>query len=722
MTEIKRSETFDLAFKFITQTNKNVFLTGKAGTGKTTFLKYLKSHTHKNMVVAAPTGVAAINAGGVTLHSLFQLPFAPFIPSSNATENTLHKHPLLSQIRLNSQKRKILVNMDLLVIDEVSMVAANTLDSIDIILKSVRKNFNYPFGGVQVLFIGDLRQLPPVVKNFTSGIFQSIYKSYFFFDSLVLSQYTPVMVELKTIYRQKDDNFVDILNGVRENQLTPKHLETLNKRLKPDFTPETNAGYITLTTHNSQADTLNQAQINQLKEREYIFKAEIKDDFPQSMYPADADLVLKKGAQVMFLKNDTEEKQYFNGKIGTVSYITHNEIHVKCKEDPGAIIVQKDEWKNVHYKVDSKTREVNEEVLGLFKQYPLRLAWAITIHKSQGLTFDKLVVDAQKAFANGQVYVALSRGRSLDGLVLTSPISQQFLGANQNLKNWENHHNKPEGLSELLENSKIDCIQTECIRIFDWYNTVQIIASVDRIVKREKEQLNPEVPAWSDDILNQIMDLNKVAKTFQTSIINLTLDPEFRENQNQFQKRLKDAADYFLPKIEIFKEVILNHPIACKTKKTSIEFDEPFEELGSFLHDLIHQLKYLEKENFDLDEYLKTYRVNKGPTLKIKKTHVDKPKKSQSLVSAAEIEHINLYQQLALYRKEKAGKKGTPIYKIFSNKAVKEMCEFLPRTEEGLFLVNGLGKVTIDLYGNDLIEIISTYCDDKDIGLKDLFG
>lgn len=720
--EIKRSHEFDLAFKFITQTNKNVFLTGKAGTGKTTFLKYLKANTHKNIVTAAPTGVAAINAGGVTLHSLFQLPFAPYAPTEDPNQNTLSKHPLLSQIKLNAQKRKVLSNMDLLVIDEVSMVASNTLDAIDIILKSVRKNFDYPFGGVQVLFIGDLRQLPPVIKNLSPEVFQKIYRSYFFFDSLILQQHPPVMVELKKVYRQDDDVFVDILNAVRENNLNPDHLDILNARLNPGFNPKNDDGYITLTTHNSQADEINQTQINQLKQEEFVFKATIKDDFPESMYPAEESLVLKKGAQVMFLKNDTEEKKYFNGKIGIIDYLTNNEIFVKCEGDEGLIEVKKEKWENVHYKIDASTRDVEQEVLGSFVQFPLRLAWAITIHKSQGLTFDKLIVDAQKAFANGQVYVALSRVRSLEGLVLTSQISKQFLGASHNLQHWEAHHNKPERLPALLEDSKVDCIRTECFLIFDWSNPVKLVSEINGAANGNKDKLDPDIPNWTLALLNQVVELNAVAKKFQVSIFKLTSDPEFKANQAQFQQRLKDAATYFLPKIEMVKEMVLQHPITCKTKKLAELFDEPFGEFASFLHDIIHQMKYLEKGEFDLEVYLKDYRVNKTPELKIKKSYVAKKSKSQSLVSAAEIEHINLYQKIALYRKGKSEKKKTPIYKIFSNKAVKEMCEFLPKTEEALLMVNGMGPKTVEQYGEDLIMIIKQYCEDNKIQPKSLFG
>ncbi len=719
---INRSKEFDLAFQFITQTNKNLFLTGKAGTGKTTFLKYLKTKTHKSVVTAAPTGVAAINAGGVTLHSLFQLPFAPYIPVEETSKNTLSKHPLLSQIRLNSLKRKVLKNMDLLVIDEVSMVASNTIDAIDIILKSVRKNFNYPFGGVQVLFIGDLRQLPPVIKNINSSVFNKIYPSYFFFDSIILKQYTPVIIELKTIYRQQDDIFVDILNAVRENKLTKNHINNLNKRLNKDFQPSHKDGYITLTTHNSQANQINETEINRLKEKEFVFEAKIKDDFPESMYPAEKKMLLKRGAQVMFLKNDTEEKKYFNGKIGIIEHLTNNEIIVKCEGDSESIEVKEQKWENVHYKINEYTRDVEQQTLGFFVQFPLRLAWGITIHKSQGLTFNKLIVDAQKAFANGQVYVALSRVRSLKGLILTSPISQNFLGPSNNIQNWEEHNNQPEKLPALLENSKIECIRTECLKIFDWSNVIKAISDINKSAKNNNKHLNQGVENWTYELLNQITEVNTIVIKFQKTIYKLTTDPEFNKNKHIFQKRLKDSAEYFQPQIALLKDKVLNHPIICKTKKTAEQFDEPLEEISSFIHETSNQLNYLSKGTFNLSTYLREWRVNKKPQLKIKKTYLAKKKKSQSLVSAGEIEHLDLYQEIARYRKEKSEQKSIPIYRVFSNKALKEICEFLPKTEDSLLLINGIGPKNVEMYGKDLVSIIVDYCNNNNIQPKSLFG
>lgn len=721
MSVINRTASFDLAFRFITETNLNVYLTGKAGTGKTTFLKYLRDTSHKNIVVAAPTGVAAINAGGVTLHSLFQLPFAPFIPGNTLQDNTLTGHPLLSQIRFNTQKRKILINMDLLVIDEVSMVAANTLDSIDIILKSIRKNYHQPFGGVQVLFIGDLHQLPPVVKREHMDLFRSVYKSVFFFDSQVLTTYPPIMVELKKVFRQSDDVFVDILNGIRDNKLTPNHLELLNKRLDPGFSTSENDGYITLTTHNSQADEINAKKIGGIKGKEFIFSAEIKDDFPPHMYPADVDLQLKKGAQVMFLKNDTEEKQYFNGKIGTVVELGTNEIVVQCEDDYQTITVSKDVWENIHYKVDPVTREIEEEKLGSFKQYPLRLAWGITIHKSQGLTFEKLIVDAQKAFTNGQVYVALSRVTSLEGLVLTSPIGKQFLGASQNLKNWEEAHHKEEELPQKLEDSRIECIRQELLQVFDWHIPVQEIIKLKAAVVAIKDNLSPDCEPWIIEITENILANNKVAKDFQSNIFKITSSPEFAKKQAELQSRLKAAASYFLPKMELLKEEIRLHNLVVKTQKAATSLDEPIEEVNQFLHDLLHRLKYFAKGDFNLGEYLENGKINKQKQQKFKSTY-ESSSTPKSLVSASEIEHINLYQAIALFRKGVASKSNQPIYKVFSNNAIKELCRHLPKTEDQLLMVNGFGPIKVKMFGEDVLELIKGYCDDNMVPAKDLFS
>lgn len=425
MANIERNEIFDLAYRFVTETNENIFLTGKAGTGKTTFLKYLKDNSTKNIVVAAPTGVAAINAGGVTLHSLFQLPFHPFLPTKN------NKEDLLAKIRQNKQRQQLLRKMELLVIDEISMVRCDVMDAIDTILRHTRRNYHLPFGGVQLLCIGDLHQLPPVAQNQEWSILNEYYESPFFFDSLAIKEQLPLLIELNKIYRQKEGSFVKLLNKVRNNHMNADDFEDLHLRYDPTFRPERDEKYITLTSHNKQADQINEQELYKLNGASFNYKAVVEDDFPENMYPVDFELSLKEGAQVMFLKNDLIQRRYYNGKIGVVKELTKDKIIVDC--DGTEIEVGKETWENSRYTLNRTDGKLEQETLGTFTQYPLRLAWAITIHKSQGLTFEKVMIDAGAAFSSGQVYVALSRCTSLAGIVLLSKITPSAIQSNENV-------------------------------------------------------------------------------------------------------------------------------------------------------------------------------------------------------------------------------------------------------------------------------------------------
>ncbi len=358
---IKLTREFELAYRFITETSENIFLTGKAGTGKTTFLKFLRQNSLKKSVVAAPTGVAAINAQGVTLHSLFQLPLGIIVPEATSLhyrQGRIKDHPLLSKIRYNKDKLNLLRNMDLLIIDEASMVASYIVDAVDTILRYIRRTPYNPFGGVQVLFIGDLHQLPPVVKSDDWIILQKFYSSVFFFDSLVLRDNLPVIIELKEIFRQKDSRFIDILNGIRNNDISEENFKVLNSRLKRFFMPGRDEEYITLTTHNEQSDEINHQKLKQIKTPGHIYRADIEDEFPENSYPADKYLKLKVGAQVMFLKNDNEGRRYFNGKIGIVTELEDDFIKVKCKDDLNEIKVKKCGWQNIRYKVNPDSREI----------------------------------------------------------------------------------------------------------------------------------------------------------------------------------------------------------------------------------------------------------------------------------------------------------------------------------------------------------------------------
>lgn len=477
MEGLERNERFMLAAAFVNQTGKNVFLTGKAGTGKTTFLKYIKDNCYKNMVVLAPTGVAAINAGGVTIHSFFQLPFGLYSPNAHTDwgqqENGLiyNKSRLLSKLRFNRSKLDLIRELDLIIVDEVSMVRADLLDAMDDVLRAVRRNPDLPFGGVQMLFIGDLFQLPPVVKNDEMHVLQELYPSPFFFSSRVLQQSQPISIALEKIYRQNDDHFIQLLNNIRNNCCSTEDIALLNTYLHPEFEPAVEDEYITLSSHNYIADRLNQTALDNLSGKLFRFNAIVKDDFPEKSYPAAKVLELKEGAQIMFIKNDKgENKRFYNGKIGKIAQIDSNNIKIRFKDETELLDLQLEKWSNIRYDYNEAEDKVDEEELGTFEQYPIRLAWAITIHKSQGLTFEKAIIDAGQAFAPGQVYVALSRLRGLDGLVLRSRITASSINTDQVVSDFvQNQMQHSDEVNELLNTAQRDYMGEWTMRIFDWY-------------------------------------------------------------------------------------------------------------------------------------------------------------------------------------------------------------------------------------------------------------
>jgi ATP-dependent exoDNAse (exonuclease V) alpha subunit len=415
-----QNRELNLAKKFVNETDRHLFLTGKAGTGKTTFLHQLKKNTTKRIIVTAPTGVAAINAGGVTLHSFFQLPFGPYIPGGEH-----HEQGRRRLFKFSKEKRRIIQNLDLLVIDEISMVRADLLDSVDSVLCRLRRQ-NRPFGGVQLLMIGDLHQLPPVAKHDERQLLKQYYETVYFFSSHALEQTELVTIELNHIYRQSDTHFIHLLNQIRENRLDATAIKDLNQRYIENFVPDKSQGFIYLTTHNNSADRINQSRLSALGGKEICFDARVSGDFPEHSYPAPLHLKLKEGAQVMFLRNDSSvERRYYNGKIGHIRAIAGRQITIRCPGESEDIMVDALEWENIKYRVDEENKEIKEDVIGQFKQFPLKLAWAVTIHKSQGLTFDNAVIDVESAFAHGQVYVALSRCRTFEGIVLSSPINSR---------------------------------------------------------------------------------------------------------------------------------------------------------------------------------------------------------------------------------------------------------------------------------------------------------
>ena len=479
---------FQKAIAFVNQTSKHLFLTGKAGTGKTTFLKYIRDNSFKKMAVVAPTGVAAINAGGVTIHSFFQLPFGPFIPTQKNNWEIFNgkvnnQHSLFKNLRLNRAKIDLLRELDLLVIDEVSMVRADMLDAVDAILRHVRRQPLIPFGGVQMLYIGDLFQLPPVVRNEEWEILKEYYDSPFFFNAQAIKYAPPVYIELKKIYRQSDSIFIQILNNIRNNICTKEDLQKLHEHYKPEFAPAKEENFIVLTSHNEKADLINRRELQKLQGKAYSYKAEISGEFYDRSFPAEEVLNLKVGAQIMFIKNDKGEfRRFFNCKIGVVKNIFEDKIYISFPNETDTLVLEKETWQNIKYNYNKNSDKIEEEELGTFRQYPIRLAWAITIHKSQGLTFDKAIIDAGASFAPGQVYVALSRLTSLQGLILHSRIHPNCISTDSRVLEFVKSEESEEQLENILKEEQQNFVKQSLLKGFSWQK-------VDDALEAHKENI-----------------------------------------------------------------------------------------------------------------------------------------------------------------------------------------------------------------------------------------
>jgi hypothetical protein len=575
MSEINPAE---LAAKFVNYTSRHIFLTGKAGTGKTTFLKNLIDLTHKKAVIVAPTGIAAINASGVTIHSLFQLPFGTYLPKQPATGeshfNQQYNTPksIVRHLQMNSTKRKIFTDLELLIIDEVSMLRADLLDAMDMVLRYIRRS-NENFGGVQVLFIGDLHQLPPVVKSNEWQLLGSFYNSAYFFNALALQNHPPVYIELEKIYRQADDVFINLLNNLRNNEVTEGDVALLKKHYKENFVPDLDDKYITLTTHNQKADALNKTSLEELKAVSWFYKAEVEDEFSESAFPADPRLELKLGAQVMFIKNDpTGEKRFFNGKIATVTSLSKDLIEVQTEGLKEKIKLEKFTWKNIRYTTDKVTHEITEEVIGKFTQYPLKLAWAITVHKSQGLTFDKAIVDLGSAFAPGQIYVALSRLRSLDGLILTSQISGTGIRQDPNVsmfsKNKQLHH----VLDEQIKMETEVFIRSYLLRCFDLSALDDYVYEhVHSYTKDQQKSAKQKHLKWAQLLLKELSEIRVNSKKFLSQIQRLSLDKS-AEGMQLLLERTVAAELYFNPLLQQLSNKIFDRMELVKQDKQVIAF------------------------------------------------------------------------------------------------------------------------------------------------------
>jgi len=550
---------FQLALQFVNQTAQHIFLTGKAGTGKTTFLKYIRERGNKKMAVVAPTGVAAINAGGVTMHSFFQLPFRPFIPgTSNSWSQSglfTDESALLKNIRFSASKKELIQELDLLVIDEVSMLRADMLDAIDAVLRHYRK-ISRPFGGLQVLFIGDLHQLPPVVDKSAWEVLRNYYQSPFFFDALVLKDCSMVYISLKKIYRQKDAAFIDLLNSIRNNMITENEFNVLHKRYEPGFQPAYGEQYITLTTHNARADAINKHELAKLSGSGFSFEAEMNGDFDPGSVTAETQLCLKKGAQVMFVKNDKgENRRYFNGKIGTVSGITQTEIRVRFPDETGELEIEKETWNNIRYHYNREKGTVEEETIGSFIQYPVRLAWAITIHKSQGLTFDKAIIDAGASFAPGQVYVALSRLTSLEGLVLYSRIHAGSIMTDPRVIAFSQAELASFQLQGRLQQEQAVFVLRLIEEAFQWSKISAVFRNHYETHGNLLIQSKDQVAAWAKHMLDKVEEDVLVAEKFGKQLSTLLLSAK-EDGYGPLQQRIVAAGNYFFKEVDLLVNAV----------------------------------------------------------------------------------------------------------------------------------------------------------------------
>jgi len=653
-TDNKIPTPADYAAKIVNQTNRHVFLTGKAGTGKTTFLRSIIHKTHKKTIVVAPTGIAAINAGGVTIHSQFQLPFGPFVPSRAFQVNSIlqfrvnNPDSLFKDFQMNGKKRQLLKAVELLIIDEVSMLRADLLDAISTVMKFVRRN-QQSFGGVQVLFIGDLLQLPPVVKDEEWQLLRNYYKSIYFFDAQVLLENKPIYVELDKIYRQSDKTFINLLNNFRNNEVEQDDMELLNKHYKPNFMPAEGENYITLTTHNTKADAINKKALDDLHVKSHYFHALITGEFNEYAYPVEKYMEMKVGAQIMFIKNDPNaEKKFFNGKLAKIEKVIDNSIFVKFDDSPELLQVQLYEWKNIKYELNAATNEIEEKEMGSFKQFPIKLAWAITVHKSQGLTFEKAILDINAAFAPGQVYVALSRLKSLDGLVLTAPAVRLNTSQDETILDYGNTKKRQGDLDSLISEETVSFAKDYLLKAFN-FNALQteIGDHLATYNKSESQSAKQRYLPWAAQIRLDFESLRENAEKFLRQVYQILTAKE----EGYFEillKRVDAATRYFSPMLKAFSTQIINKQLEIKAdNKVKIYLGELselesgfFRQLENINRGLILVKSIVNETEFDknsvLEGFDKTNRLCEIEALQQKldeKKAIEGPKKNTKEIS-----------------------------------------------------------------------------------------
>ena len=722
---MEQNSELALAWQFIENTGTHLFLTGKAGTGKTTFLRKLKRESPKRMVVIAPTGIAAINAGGVTIHSFFQIPFAPYVPESSFSTNGQATY----RFRFGKEKINIIRSMDLLVIDEISMVRADLLDAVDEMLRRYRDRHK-PFGGVQLLMIGDLQQLAPVVKDEEWQMLKKYYDTPYFFSSRALKQTEYCTIELKTVYRQSDRAFLDLLNRIRENHCDPQVLEALNRRYLPDFQPRKEEGYIRLVTHNYQAQRINNYELEQLPGRSYAFRATIDGKFPEYSYPTDELLELKKGAQVMFVKNDSSgEHRYYNGMIGEVTDLSADSIEVRAKDSTAAFLLQEEEWANAKYVLDEESKEIVEDIEGTFRQFPLKLAWAITIHKSQGLTFERAIIDASSSFAHGQTYLVLSAPLSAKAVISDRAVDRFTEEARRNEPDEDRFHSLQRTyFHELLSG------------LFDFRPLEQSLQRYVRLIDEHLYKLYPkQLAAYKAEAERFHEKVVIVAQKFGMQYNRLIDAAQNYATDETLQERIAAGAGYFKKEMEPqYLVLIKERVLATDNKELKKQLNTAKEELNTLFLLKDDLLAYVIAHGFRTAEYLRQKAIlsigdsalsgkedlKRRGLLDAVEKNIRERKKKESATPAVQVPsdvlHPELYDRLVAWRNSEASRLGLPVYTVIQQKAILGISNLLPADKAMLVRIPYFGKKGVEKYGDIILEMVHGYRKEKGLAEPEL--
>lgn len=687
---------YDFAKDIILNTDTTLFVTGRAGTGKTTLLRYVAESSQKNTVVVAPTGIAAINAGGVTIHSFFKLPFAPFIPS------VIEAKKLIAGQKMRAEFRSVIRSVDMIIIDEVSMLRADILDAIDVVLRHYR-NSKFPFGGVQMVFFGDMYQLPPVCVNDEWFILKDYYSTPYFFSAKVFEKQEIVCLELDKIFRQKDEDFVEILNQVRNNNISKENFNRLNDRYTPDFDLENNQDFVVLTTHNAVSDDINESRLIDIDSKTFIFDAAIKGDFPEYLYPVEKQIVLKKGARVMFTANDhiNPERLYYNGKMGTVVELEDNNVYVTCDGEDDPIQVNYETWENNTFSYNRKENSVDVKTIGTFTQLPLRLAWAITIHKSQGLTFQKVAIDAANSFTSGQVYVALSRCTSLDGIVLLSPINSNSIMVDSRIQRFSKNNFNEDLLPDFVNRKKRDTLCNMLIKLFS-FNLLEVaVLDLKGYVTEFRADFSDYTPEMVENLLSIVQDLSDVGTRFAVQLRKIT-------NANDFSllnSRVNDAKKYFLQRLETLEKAMDITNVSTKKKERANKFSKFLNEVNKNLQETLFFLKNLD-DDISVEQF---YMLRHEFVVEKVNYNIYEEEKEDANEQTVDSELIAvIYSKLMAWRNDLAKELDIPSYLIFKKDTIMEMAQKMPDTKDKLLKINGVGKVKAGKYGQECIDIIKS--------------